>query len=79
MPARALSARPHPNQPSQATRVRTPARLQAALHRLGVNNPDLLQRAADIDRASAQLIIEAAGRSHQPAAGHQPEAPEAEP
>ena len=44
---------------------------QAALHRLGINNPDLLQRAADIDRASAQLIIEAAGREH--------ESPEAEP
>ena len=36
--------------------------VQAALRRLGVNNPDLLTRAADIDRASEQLIIEAAGR-----------------
>jgi hypothetical protein len=48
------------------------------LHRLGVKNPDLLQRAADIDRASEQLILEAADRSHQPAAGCQPEQPEAE-
>ncbi|HET9971743.1 MAG TPA: hypothetical protein VFQ68_26145 [Streptosporangiaceae bacterium] len=53
--------------------------LKAALQRLGVENPDLLQRAADLDRASEQLIIEAAGRSHQPAAGYQPEQPEAEP
>ena len=53
--------------------------VQAALHRLGVSSPDLLQRAADIDRASAQLIIEAAGRTHQPASGHEPESPEAEP
>jgi hypothetical protein len=52
---------------------------QAALHRLGISSPDLLQRAADIDRASAQLIIEAASRTHQPASGHEPEAPEAEP
>jgi hypothetical protein len=36
--------------------------VQAALHRLGVTSPDLLQRAADIDQASEQLIIEAAGR-----------------
>jgi hypothetical protein len=35
---------------------------QAALHQLGVTSPDLLQRAADIDRASEQLIIEAASR-----------------
>jgi hypothetical protein len=49
------------------------------LRRLGVKEPDLLQRAADLDRASEQLIIEAAGRSHQPAAGYQPEQPEAEP
>ena len=53
--------------------------VQAALHRLGISSPDLLQRAADIDRASAQLIIEAAGRTHQPASGHEPESPEAEP
>ena len=36
--------------------------VQAALRRLGVTSPDLLQRAADIDRASEQLIIEAAGQ-----------------
>ena len=36
---------------------------------LGVTRPDLLQRAADIDRASEQLIIEAAGQGgmrHKP-------------
>jgi hypothetical protein len=52
--------------------------VQAALQRLGVSSPDLLQRAADIDRTSAQLIIEAAGRTHQPASGYQHEPPEAE-
>ncbi|MGO8896067.1 MAG: hypothetical protein ACLQB1_41160 [Streptosporangiaceae bacterium] len=36
--------------------------IQDVLHRLGVTSPDLLQRAADIDRAGEQLIIEAAGR-----------------
>ena len=51
---------------------------QAALRRLGVSSPDLLQRAAGIDRANEQLIIEAAGRSHQPASGHQHEPPEAQ-
>ncbi len=50
-----------------------PGAVQAALHRLGVNSPDLLQRAADIDRAGAHLILEATGREHQ----HEP--PEAEP
>ena len=40
--------------------------VQAALRRLGVTSPDLLQRAADIDRASEQLIIEAAGRRQPP-------------
>jgi len=67
--------------------------VQAALHRLGVSSPDLLQRAADIDQAGAQLIIEAAGRTsdshapsdprtasrpHQPASGYQHEPREAE-
>ena len=61
----------HPNEHAGA--------IQAALHRLGISRPDMLQRAADIDRASAQLIIEAASRTHQPAPGHEPEAPEAEP
>ena len=61
----------HPNEHAGAA--------QAALHRLGVRRPDLLQRAADIDRAGAQLIIEAANRTHQPAPGHELEAPEAEP
>ena len=36
--------------------------VQNALHELGVTSPVLLQRAADIDRASEQLIIEAAGQ-----------------
>jgi hypothetical protein len=38
------------------------------LHRLGVTSPDLLQRAADIDQAGEQLIIEAAARAkdHEP-------------
>ena len=36
--------------------------VQDVLHRLGVTSPGLLQRAADIDRASEQLIIEAAGQ-----------------
>jgi hypothetical protein len=52
--------------------------LQAALRRLGVSSPDLLTRAADIDRASEQLIIEAAGRTHRPASGHEHESPEPE-
>ena len=34
--------------------------VQDLLHRLGITNPDLLGRAADVDRASEQLIIEAA-------------------
>ena len=41
--------------------MNVPARSRTLLHRLGVTSPDLLQRAADIDRASEQLIIEAAG------------------
>jgi hypothetical protein len=53
--------------------------LKAALRRLGVKNPDLLQRAADLDQASEQLIIEAADRPHQSAADYKPEQPEAEP
>ena len=40
--------------------------VQAALRRRGVTSPDLLQRAADIDRASEQLIIEAAGQRGRP-------------
>jgi hypothetical protein len=39
-----------------------------------------MRRAADIDRAGAQLIIEATGRnSGTHASGHQLEPPEAEP
>ena len=52
--------------------------VQAALRRLGVKSPDLLRRAADMDRASEHLIIEAAGRPHQPASGYEHESPEAE-
>ena len=51
--------------------------VQAALHRLGISRPDLLQRAAEIDRAGEKLIIEA-GRPRQPAFGYQHEPPEAE-
>src|SRR5262249_32699564 len=43
--------------------------VQIVLHTLGVTSPDLLQRAADIDCASEQLIIEAAGQGgmrHKP-------------
>jgi hypothetical protein len=36
--------------------------VQHVLHTLGITSPDLLQRAADIDRASEQLLIEAAGQ-----------------
>ena len=39
-----------------------PNAVQDVLHTLGVTSPDLLQRAADIDCASEQLIIEAAGQ-----------------
>jgi hypothetical protein len=77
MPTRALSTRPHPNQPSKAGRMTMPP-VKATLHRFGVSSPDLLQRAADIGRASAQLIIEAADRTHQPTSGYQHEPPEAE-
>ena len=71
--------RPAASEPAVTGHFREEAgAVQAALHRLGVNSPDLLQRAADIDRASEQLIIEAAGRPHQPVSGHQHESPEAE-
>jgi hypothetical protein len=90
--------------------------VQNILHGLGITSPHLLQRAADLDQATEQLIIHAAEqrglhhnppspltpntsattpapvhssyvstgqrpatRPHHPAAGHQPEAPEAEP
>ena len=43
--------------------------VKATWHRLDVSSPDLLQRAADIDRASAQLNIEAADRTRQPTSG----------
>jgi len=34
--------------------------VEQTLYDLGITNPDLLQRAADIDRASERLIIDAA-------------------
>jgi hypothetical protein len=50
-------------EPSFADQPREQAgAIQEALHRLGVTSPDLIQRAADIDRASQQLITEAAGQ-----------------
>ena len=49
--------------PASAGQPREPAgAVQDVLYRLGVTSPGLLQRAADIDRASEQLIIEAAGQ-----------------
>ena len=61
----ASTSPPHPAAPEPELaghpRERAGA-VQDVLHRLGVTSPDLLQRAADIDRASEQLIIEAAGR-----------------
>src|SRR5262249_48284406 len=60
--------------------------VQNVLHTLGVTSPDLLQRAADIDCASEQLIIEAAGQGgmrHKPPApgrpAHQPATPPSNP
>ena len=56
--------------------------VQNALHELGVTSPGLLQRAADIDRASEQLIIEAAGNAavarHRPAPRHRTDQPAAQ-
>ena len=56
----------HPAAPEPAVTTGHPregaGEVQAALRRLGVTSPGLLQRAADIDRASEQLIIEAAGQ-----------------
>jgi hypothetical protein len=46
--------------------------VQNVLHRLGVTSPGLLHRAFDIDRASEQLIIEAAG---QPGTHREPPSP----
>ena len=54
---------PHPAAGAPAGQPRELAgAVQNVLHRLGVTNPGLLQRAADIDQASEQLIIEAAGQ-----------------
>jgi hypothetical protein len=65
--------RPHRAEPEPAIAGQPPERAGAVenvLHRLGITTPDLLRRAADIDRASEQLIIEAAGHGgtrHKPA------------
>jgi hypothetical protein len=66
-------ARPHPAAGAPASQPRELAgAVQNVLHRLGVTSPGLLQRAADIDQASEQLIIEAAG---QPGARREPPSP----
>jgi hypothetical protein len=58
----ASASRPRQPGPAIAGQPRERAgAVQNALHELGVTSPVLLQRAADIDRASEQLIIEAAG------------------
>jgi len=57
--------RPHRAGPAPASAGQPPERagaVQNVLHGLGVTSPGLLQRAADIDGASEQLIIEAAGQ-----------------
>jgi len=64
----ASTSPPHPAAPEPAVAGHPHERagaVQDLLHRLGVTSPDLLQRAADIDRASEQLIIEAAGRGNR--------------
>jgi hypothetical protein len=59
----ASPSRPHPAAGAPAGQPRELAgAVQNVLHRLGVTSPGLLQRAADIDQASEQLIIEAAGQ-----------------
>ena len=64
--------RPHQAEPEPPIAGQPPERagaVQNVLHGLGITSPGLLQRAADIDRASEQLIIEAAGQGgmrHKP-------------
>ena len=54
------SAEPGSGGPAAAVPVSPPGPVGQALHRLGVTRPDLLSRAADIDRAGERLIIDAA-------------------
>jgi hypothetical protein len=58
----AISRRTGPSggRPSSPVPVSPPGPVGQALHRLGVTRPDLLSRAADIDRAGERLIIDAA-------------------
>jgi hypothetical protein len=51
---------PGSGRPSSGVPVPPPGPVGQALNRLGVTRPDLLSRAADIDRAGERLIIEAA-------------------
>jgi len=53
-------AEPGSGRPSADVPVSLPGPVGQALHRLGVTRPDLLSRAADIDRAGERLIIDAA-------------------
>ena len=71
MPAQTCRARPRANQAAGQPRELAGA-VQNVLHRLGVTSPGLLQRAADIDQASEELIIEAAG---QPGMHREPPSP----
>jgi hypothetical protein len=58
----AVSRRAEPGRggPAATALVSPPGPVGQALHRLGVTRPDLLSRAADIDRAGERLIIDAA-------------------
>jgi hypothetical protein len=68
----ASPGRPHRAGPEPATAGQPPepaGAVQNVLHRLGITSPDLLQRAADIDRDGELLIIEAVGHGgtrHKP-------------
>ena len=53
-------AEPGSGSPSSAVPVSPPGPVGQALHRLGITRPDLLSRAADIDRAGERLILDAA-------------------
>ncbi len=56
--------------PASEPRELLPGRVKNVLHGLGIKSPDLLQRAAEIDRASEQLLTDAAEqrmlRHHRP-------------
>jgi hypothetical protein len=65
--ARPSQPRPATPGPASAAQPREhPGALQNALHGLGITSPGLLQRAADIDRASEQLLIDAAEQHRTP-------------